>query len=290
MIRQFIGTVACLLVATVAVAQNESTTKVYEALKKALDSGREVRIDLNTDDNEYLGKIDALTEAEVTITSKASSFTFQLSNIASVMIVDPGNKESRWFKNRTRNRLFITQTALSNGAGTGYYQNIYIFLSNISYSPTNFLTVSAGFSNIPRLTLDGDFFILSAKLNTPIAAGFNLGVSGTMFAVSKETAGYVNLLGTYTYKSLDLSAGLGAGVAEGETSEAVAVFGFQYRFGPRIALVTENFRIPGLDGVLYSFGPRFIGKRMSADLGLFGSTESEDAAFLVPYVSFSVAF
>lgn len=281
----------CLIIALCAFSSNalaQNVDEIRQKLEQARAANQEVRIEIKGDGNTYIGSIQSLSSTEVTITTSSGTLSFSLDRIDEVTIIDPNNKATRWHKNTSRNRLFLSQTALNNGANTGYYQNIYIFLSNISYSPTNFLTVNAGFSNLPQLTLDGDFFLLGAKLNVPIEGNMNLGISGTLYSIDNEEVGFVNFLGTYSGDRLDLTAGLGYGISRADNSSGVFIFGAQYRVSERVSLITENFSLPGVDDTLISIGPRFLGKKIATDLGFFFLPG--EASEALPYVSFTVGF
>ena len=279
--------IVAVCISTSVFAQNGNDIK--SILEEAQSLDREVRVQVSDDDNIYIGKVQSISETEVVIATATTRFTLLIRNITDATIIDPNNPETRWFKNVSRNRLFITPTALNNGAGTGYYQNIYIFLSNIGYSPVDFLTLNVGFSNIPRLTLDGDFFYLGAKLSTQIVPNLYAGVNGTLFSAGDDRTGFVNFLGTYSNNSFDLTLGLGYAVDEGETSSPLFMFGFQYRLAQRLSLVTENFFLPDSDDTVIAIGPRFLGKRITTDLGFFFLPEI-GADIALPYVSFTVAF
>lgn len=84
-----------------------------------------------------------------------------------------------------------------------------------------------------------------------------MAVSATRFSEILDDDGAVttfSTLGTYTYRTTDVSFGLGFGA---DVSEPLSLFGLQSRVTQRLALVTENFIFPGLDSPILSIGPRF---------------------------------
>ena len=67
------------------------------------------------------------------------------------------------------------------------------------------------------------------------------------------------------------------------------MLGGDYRLSKRISFITENWGVPGADGVLISYGLRFFGEKLSVDLALLNSTS--DFLFPgIPYVDFVVNF
>ena len=67
------------------------------------------------------------------------------------------------------------------------------------------------------------------------------------------------------------------------------MLGGELRVGRRISLVTENWMVPELEGAMISYGIRFFGESLSADLGLV-NLSSEMVFPGIPYVDFVVSF
>ena len=61
------------------------------------------------------------------------------------------------------------------------------------------------------------------------------------------------------------------------------------RAGRRTKFVTENYFLPGENGIVLSGGFRFIGERLSTDVGLAGFA-GDGGACCAPIVNFSYAF
>jgi hypothetical protein len=74
-----------------------------------------------------------------------------------------------------------------------------------------------------------------------------------------------------------------------ETSgSAVAMLGGERRVGRRVKVVTENYAFKS--GGILSFGVRFLGERLSADLGVFAPVAAGDFTVLAPVVNFVWTF
>ena len=96
------------------------------------------------------------------------------------------------------------------------------------------------------------------------------------------------LFGT-TDKSFTI--GIGYGFADGDLAEKPMIMvGGETRVSRRVALVTENWILPGVDNPLISYGVRFFGEKLSVDLALL-NTLGEDSLFPgFPYLDFVFNF
>ena len=84
--------------------------------------------------------------------------------------------------------------------------------------------------------------------------------------------------------------GGGWGYAEGEVADdAVIMLGGDLRTSRSIKLLSENYFFTGEDIQLLSFGLRFVGERLSADLGLALPVDGE-IAIALPLVNFVYSF
>jgi len=269
----------------------QSYDDFISTLSRADSSQSEIRVDLKKSTEFYVGKLISFSSTDLTMEISVGSINLKFENIDQILIVDSKDKESIWFRNHSKNRLFLYPTAIANEAGTGYYQNIYVFFSNLSFTPIKGLSFNLFFSNIPDLTLDENIYALGFKYSFSPVNNFNLAVSATRYGAFIDEDFNVttfSALGTYSTRRTDLTLGLGFGSEGSEISDPIVLFGLQSRVTQRLVLVSENFSIPGIDSPLFSFGPRFLGKRMSADLGFFFSPE--EFTTTIPFVSFTTTF
>jgi len=90
---------------------------------------------------------------------------------------------------------------------------------------------------------------------------------------------------TFGHRDSALTAGVGYAYAAGHggSGTAVVMIGGEQRASRRVKLITENYL--WRDGGLVSGGVRFLGDRLSADLGLVAPLHTE-TAFAFPFVSF----
>jgi hypothetical protein len=102
-------------------------------------------------------------------------------------------------------------------------------------------------------------------------------------------------MGTYGTSRARLTLGLGYGYSEGEFSNnPVVLVGGEVQVSNSFKLITENWFPIGSDVSLLSFGFRFFGDNLAADLGFFyqmenGSGISEGFPF-IPWLGFAYNF
>jgi hypothetical protein len=192
-----------------------------------------------------------------------------------------------WARDLADTRLFFAPTARTLPKGDGYV-SVYMFvLPFIGYGVTDAVTLAGGV--LPFF--GGDVPVVgyaAPKIRVLATERVQAAVGGLAFFSSDadESVGILYAV-TSLGQSSDASVSLGAGFGYAGSDMAntpVLMAGFEKRTGRRTKLVSENWIFPR-DGVLLSFGPRFMGERMSGDLGLavpaFG-----DGTFVFPLVNF----
>jgi hypothetical protein len=96
-----------------------------------------------------------------------------------------------------------------------------------------------------------------------------------------EGVGILYGVGTLGLADKALTLGLGWGFAGGEISnEPVLMLGGELQLSNSFKLMTENWFPPGTDIAIVSFGLRFFGENLSADLAMVRTTHKGAAAGL----------
>ncbi len=260
-------------------------------LEQAESTNSSIRIELKEGDDFYVGELLSFSKNDVTIEISAGTITITFDKIDEIRIIDISNEEELWFPLHSDNRLFIYPTAIASKAGTGYYQNIYVLFSNLSYTPINGLSFNLFFGNIPELIFDENIFSFGLKYSLKPIKDVHLAVSANKYGdFISESGGFTTFstLGTYSYQNTDFTFGLGFGANDGEISDPIALFGLQTRLRERLSFVAENLILPGSESAVFSAGSRFLGKRISADLGFFFNPDEFET--IVPFVSFTTTF
>lgn len=260
-------------------------------LEQAESTNSLIRIELKEGDDFYVGELLSFSKNDVTIEISAGTITISFDKIDEIRIIDISNEEELWFPLHSDNRLFIYPTAIASKAGTGYYQNIYVLFSNLSYTPINGLSFNLFFGNIPELIFDENIFSFGLKYSLKPINDVHLAVSVNRYGDFLNEGNAIttfSTLGTYSYQNTDFTFGLGFGANEGEISKPIALFGLQTRLRERLSFVTENLILPGSEDAVFSAGSRFLGKRISADLGFLYNPD--EFVTIVPFVSFTTTF
>lgn len=185
-------------------------------------------------------------------------------------------------------RLLFAPTGRALRKGEGYIGVYELFFPFVQVGITNRLSVGGG---TPILFGGGDsdrpFWFtpklqLLARERVQAAAGV-IHIDGT----GGDAAGIA--YGVTTLGPAEKAATIGLGYANsGDTRSAIVMIGGEYRTSRRIKWITENWFWRGSANGVVSGGVRFLGERLSADLGLIVPLVDEPIAF--PMVSFAWSF
>lgn len=203
-----------------------------------------------------------------------------------------------WEEDPNATRLFFTSTARPLAKGEGYISSFMLFFPFVAYGVTDRITVAGGTPILPGLI--GQVFYLAPKVtlwHQPRSA-FSVGALG-FFVTEEIDEGSVGIVyGAGTFGSTDnaITVGAGWGYAattgySGISNDPVFMIGGERRVSRRVKLITENWLGFGGSevGGLVSGGFRFIGERISADLG-FGGMLGTESACCIPLVNFVYSF
>jgi hypothetical protein len=213
-------------------------------------------------------------------------------------------------------RLLFSPTGRPLARGEGYVSDHMLVFPGVSYGITNNVSIAAGVSVIPGLDLDEQVVYVAPKLgkqfseNVAVSGGFLYGRAGMDEATSLGLGYGVATLGP-PKGSLTFGAGVFRSDSERYSSEYVrgawqsqkrhviehtplVILGGAAQISRRIALVSENWMILDDDFDLhrqpFALGVRFLGDRLSADLGVVLVGELLDEGFPLPWVSISYRF
>lgn len=203
-----------------------------------------------------------------------------------------------WDEDPNATRLFFTSTARPLAKGEGYISSFMLFFPFVAYGVTDRITIAGGTPILPGLM--GQVFYVAPKvtlMNRP-RSSFSVGALG-FFVTEEVDEGSVGIVyGAGTFGSTDNAVTVGAGWGYAATSDysgisndPVFMIGGERRISRRVKLITENWL--GFGGGetagLVSGGFRFIGDRISADLG-FGGMLGTESACCIPLVNFVYSF
>jgi hypothetical protein len=193
-----------------------------------------------------------------------------------------------WPEDASATRLFFTATGRALERGQAYVGTYLIILPFVAVGVTDRLTLAAG---APVLTGELEPFYIAPKLQLVRTPRAELSVGTLAFFFRDENVGIAYGVGTFGTPDDALTIGLGFGYSGADfSSQPVAMVGAETRVSRRVKLLTENYFLPGETGVVFSGGIRFVGDRLSTDVGMAGAAADGDAGCCVPLINFSYAF
>ena len=250
---------------------------------------------LLTDGSEIVGTIvkedSALVEFQSVSRIKMSVPRSQIKSIALVAGSVVGGEFRRSDPNYTR--LFFAPTGRALKNGQGYFSAYEIFFPFIAVGVGDVVTLAGGISLLPGAS--SQIFYFAPKITPLHLQNFDLS-AGILYinALGSDFSGGGIVYGVGTYGSSDhaLTVGLGWGFAGGEiANKPILLLGGEIRLSNSIKLISENWIPPGTDLVVYSFGFRFFGENVAADLGFIRPSKMETSGFpFIPWLGFAYNF
>lgn len=228
------------------------------------------------DGTTLVGRITEVTDDDVTFETDIGLMTIAKTKIREIKEVDVSSFKGGvyWFPSPNYTRLFFAPTARPLKKGDGYFADYLLFFPMVAYGLTDNVTIAGGMSIVPIT----DFFRYNLYYFAP-KIGFEptrtLALSAGMFLIKLPsfgddvlpTVGMTYGLTTVGNLNASLTGGLGFGFVDWEfSSKPFWLIGGESRVSRNYSLVTENWFVPGLDDPFVSYGLRFMGEKLSADL------------------------
>ncbi len=205
-----------------------------------------------------------------------------------------GEGAAYWSADPNLTRLLFTSTARPLPKGEGYLSSFMLFFPFAAYGVTDRFTIAGGTPIVPEAIGRVLYFAPKYTVLQRPKADYAIGMLGFIVPESIEggSAGIVYGVGTWGTPDRAITAGAGWGYFTdwsdaNLSSNPVLVLGGEQRISRRVKLVTENWIPLSASSVLATAGVRFIGERISADLGLGGFGE---AGCCLPLVNFVYNF
>jgi hypothetical protein len=177
-----------------------------------------------------------------------------------------------WPADPNTTRLFFGPTGRALPQGVGYISVFELIMPMVAFGVTDRITMAGGMplffgsEGIELLWLAPKIEVI----RTPTFRG-SAGVLALFAPGEGENVGVFYGVGTFG-RTTDLAATIGAGwgysTETGIFQTPALMAGFESRVSRRIKLISENYLFPDERFGIISFGPRFIGDRLAADLGL----------------------
>ncbi|HXG87340.1 MAG TPA: hypothetical protein VNJ02_03310 [Vicinamibacterales bacterium] len=224
-------------------------------------------------------------------TTSGATIDVETSEIVSVTVVEGrmiGDEFRRSDPNPTR--LFFAPTGRSLKKGEGYLGVYEVLLPFVQYGITDRVSIGAGTPLVFGFGSDHPFWITpkvqvldrpSTKASLGVMHFLNVGDGNLGIAYGVVTQGHAD-------SALTVGLGYAYERSYGESDgAAVAMVGGEHRVRRGMKIITENYLFQ--DGGLASVGVRFMGERLSADLGLVTPLGVGDILFF-PIVNFVWSF
>ena len=252
----------------------------------------EQQVVTTSDGSRYIGRITESWPDSLRLETALGPLVIPRERIRAVAAVDPNalrGGEYR-FANPNLSRLYVAPTGRMLKQGEGYFSVVYLVLPGFQYGLSDHVTLGGGMSILPGVAIDEQLLYVTPKVgaqvgeNVSVAAGALLGMLGE----GHHTAGILYAGSTFGTPDASITAGLGYGFADSDET-TMMIAGGEKRLGRRTSLVSENWYFPEIDKGLVSFGLRFFGESLSADLCLINDP-SDPIYPGLPYVDFVFNF
>lgn len=221
-------------------------------------------------------------ERVVLITSAGVRLELQRAQIESMRLTTGRAVDGAfWVEDPNGTRLFFTSTARPLRKGNGYISSFQLFLPLVAYGVTDRFTIAGGTPILPEAFGRVWYFAPKYTVAQRERSAYALGALGFVLpedVVDEGSVGIMYAAGTWGSRDRALTAGAGWGYrwASGTSdvaSHPIVMLGGETRVSRRVKLITENWIFTGGDNEGFlSGGVRFIGDRISADLGVGGFT------------------
>jgi hypothetical protein len=237
------------------------------------------------------GRIIAVNADTVTFQSQAGNIQLSAGAIRAIKEIEIADMREGeyWFPNPNSTRLFFAPTGQMLKKGEGYFSDYELFFPGIAYGLTDNVTIGGGVSLFPA-GIEDQVYYLTPKIGFSVSDKVHLATGLLLAGTQGETGGIYYGVATLGDGNASLTMGGGYGFAGGKIeSKPVGMIGGEYRIARRVGIVTENYLLPvSDDNILYSFGLRFLGEKITTDLALVNVVGS--GIIGVPYVDFVFRF
>jgi hypothetical protein len=244
-----------------------------------------------TDGSTIFGRIVTVGADSVSFQTGAGTMQLSVKAIRDVRLIsnDDVHEGDYWFPNPNSTRLFFAPTGQQLKQGEGYFSDYELFFPGVAVGVTDNISIGGGVSLIPA-SASNQIYYVTPKIGFSPSDQVHL-AAGVLFAgTNGGTGGIYYGVGTFGDGNGSVTIGGGYGFAGGKIqSKPVGMLGGEFRIARRLAVVTENYLLPVSDNnVLYSFGFRFMGEKLTTDLALANVSGSQIIG--IPYVDFVFRF
>jgi hypothetical protein len=186
-----------------------------------------------------------------------------------------------------RTRLFLMPTARPIGSGNGYFSAYEIFFPTLAFGIGSSLSLAGGMSIFPGTS--SQLFYFAPKVTVLNTTNTSLAVGGLYIGAGGSDGRTTMLYGAATVGNEKSSLTIAARIPTERDQNSLIVIGGEIQTSSSLKLITENWIVS--NSVLYSFGIRFFGEKLAADLGFMRFGESGGDGFpFFPWLGFAYNF
>ncbi|MEQ9400522.1 MAG: hypothetical protein RJQ04_15270 [Longimicrobiales bacterium] len=190
-----------------------------------------------------------------------------------------------WPEDPNRTSLFLGPTARTLPQGRGYVGVYELFFPLAGVGVTDWLTLAGGAPILGEL-LDEGIFYLAPKLRIPgTGPHVDVAVGALSFFSSDDDFGVGYAVITAGSRDAAVTAGALLPWYDSELGDEPAfLLGAEARVSRSVKLMTENYVTS--EAALLTFGPRFFGDRLSADVGVAVVVDDRGFDHVFPIINF----
>ena len=232
------------------------------------------------DGSRLVGRIIAIGDSTFTLRSAGNDLTLRLADVIELEERPAADAlDGRlWFRHPHQTNLVLGPTGRTLERGQGFFTLHELFFAAIQYGLTDHVTIGAGATLLPGVSLDEQILYVLPKVAVVRTPSVNLAVGGVIvragdiFDISEAGAATFGVLyGSSTFGGPDanLTTGVGFGFAGDRiSSQPLVQIGGQVRVGSGVALISENWmlgRVDDDDFWLSWSGLRFLHRKATFD-------------------------
>ena len=298
--RQFFlsGVLAAALMIAFAWSSGAQEQKQRESPFKTPQPGN-IQIVTTSDGSTLIGRITEIAGDTIVFVTEYGAMSIPANHIDKIREVPEEfvRNGTYWFPDPNSTRLFFAPTGRILKKGDWYFADYYIFFPSVNVGVSDRVSLGGGLSIFPSGSMKNQIYFFTPKVALKQSESVNIS-AGTLvikmpdnFDEDVQLISVLYAVGTYGSHDRSVTLGLGYGLVDRKAAERpLVVLGGERRLTRRIALVTENWIVPGVDNALVSLGLRFLGEGLSADLALVNTIGKESIFPGVPYIDFVYNF
>lgn len=278
----------CLLVPAVG-SKSEGQDGMPKPIEISIADSSMIQVIKVRDGSTLIGRVIRVGADSVEIETRGARTTLARSAIRSVTVrpASAMRNGEYWVQNPNTSRLLFGPTGQMLRKGEGYIADFeFVFLGG-AYGITDNFTMGGGV----LLPAPANVYFITPKIGFSPSPKVHIATGAMLIGLTGDAESIGVYYGAATFGDEDQSVtgGVGYGFSGADVAnEPVFMIGGEKRFSNRMAVVTENYLIPGLDPLI-GLGIRFIGEKLSADLGLMRVSDS-GRPVTIPLINFMAKF